>query len=267
MHSTLAGRALVSLKLRLADAADVALHRQDKFTPPRRLRSLTGDSDFHATGKEIVRLLGTLAGLQPTDRVLDVGCGAGRVARVLAGELLAPGSYDGFDVVPESIAWCRAHYRTTSVPFRFAHANLYNAMYNPGGVDTASDYRFPYADGSFDLVLATSVFTHLRTDAAERYLSEAARVLAPKGRLFATWFLIRDEPAPNGPALIDFARTTGPEAIADPAIPEAAVAFDTAWVTDRFRAHGLHLREPVHWGNWSGRPGAGYQDIVVADRR
>ncbi|MFX5884902.1 class I SAM-dependent methyltransferase, partial [Acinetobacter baumannii] len=88
------------------------------------------------------------------------------VAHVLARTLRPPATYDGFDVMPEAIAWCRRHYRGLPVPFRFVHADIHNALYNPSGSGSAADFPLPYADGAFDLVFATSVFTHLLADAA-----------------------------------------------------------------------------------------------------
>ena len=106
----------------------------------------------------------------------------------------------------------------------------------------AAEYRFPYADGTFDLVLATSVFTHLLADTAARYLAEAARVLAPGGVLFATWFLLRPDPALSDGAAFRFAPFDGgPAFVADPALPEAAVGYEASWVEDRLAAGGLAL--------------------------
>ncbi|MGI8505725.1 MAG: class I SAM-dependent methyltransferase [Solirubrobacteraceae bacterium] len=255
-----------SLKLRAADAADTARGRRDELTPPRRL-NFVGDSDFRATGDELARHFRELAGLQSSDRVLDIGCGIGRMARVLVPVLRPPGSYDGFDIVRPGISWCQKHYRDTPAPFRFHHADLHNAQYNPSGVDSALGYRFPYDDHSFDLALTTSVFTHLLAHAVDHYLAEAARVLAPGGRLFATWFLLTDENLVTPPPPFRFSDATAPAAIADPAAPEAAVAFDEAWVRERLRAHGFQLREPIHRGSWAGRSGRSLQDITVASRR
>jgi SAM-dependent methyltransferase len=264
-RSELVGRALSSLRLRAADAADAVLRRTDERLPPRRLQNLAGNSDFRATGEEFGRHLTELAALSASDRVLDIGCGAGRIARVLARDLRPPGSYDGFDVVPEAIAWCRRHYRDTRVQFRFVHADLGNTMYNPAGAASAAEYRFPYPDGAFDLVIATSVFTHLVTDAADHYLSEAARVLATGGRLFTTWFLIGGErPAGTARPTIDFTGGGGPAAVLDTSLPEAGVAYDATWVSGRLAARGLRLCQ-IAWGTWSGGDGRSSQDIVLAD--
>ncbi len=255
-------RAAESLRLRIADAADAMLGRRDQLTPPRRLRGFVGDSDFQETGEELVGRLHQLAGLTASDRVLDVGCGIGRIARVLVPELRPPGSYDGFDVVAEAIAWCQERYRETAVPFRFAHADIQNTVYNPSGTGSASRYRFPYADASFDLVVATSVFTHLLGDAADRYLAEVARVLVSGGRLFATWLLL----APGRSVGVPL-HEAGAARVFDPAAPEAAAAYDEGWVRERLTTHGLALREPIHWGTWAGGAGISYQDLIVADAR
>src|SRR5437016_675518 len=91
-------RALVSLRLRAADVADTMSGRRDRLTPPRRLSSYVGRGDFRGTGEEFLELFRTLADLRADDRVLDIGCGIGRMARVLVPVLAPPGSYDGFDI-------------------------------------------------------------------------------------------------------------------------------------------------------------------------
>ncbi len=259
------GRAATSLRLRAADAADALLRRREALTPPRRIADYVGDSDFRATGDEFLGHFRALAGLRPEDRVLDVGCGIGRMARVLVPILRPPGSYDGFDVVLPGIAWCRAHYRDTPAPFRFQHADLRNTLYNPTGREPALDYRFPYDEESFDLVLATSVFTHLLAPSADHYLAQSARVLTPGGRLFCTWFLLSGDHRQAPPSPFRFHDATLPAAIADPLTPDAAVAYDEGWVRERLSVHGLALRA-LHHGSWSGRSGASRQDIVIAYR-
>jgi SAM-dependent methyltransferase len=260
-------RSIQSLRLRLADAADAALGRRDAFTPPRRL-DFVGDSDFQATGEEFARHFRELAGLQASDRVLDIGCGIGRMARVLVPVLCPPGSYDGFDVDARGISWCERRYGSAPAPFRFRHVDVRNARYNPGGAVSGTELAFPYPDASFDIALATSVFTHLLADVADHYLAETARVLSDGGRLFATWFLLGTEhpPAPN--ASFSFSPTpTGDAAwIADQALPESAVAYEVQWLRGRLRQHGLQLREPISYGSWSGGQGTSLQDIVVAEK-
>ncbi len=258
-------RAARSLRLRAADAADALGGRRDALTPPRRLSDYVGDSDFRATGDEFRVHFEALAGLRSSDRVLEIGCGIGRMARVLVPVLRPPGSYDGFDVVRSGIEWCAARYGATPAPFRFHHADLRNAVYNPDGAQAAQDYRFPFPDGAFDLVIATSLFTHLLPAAAEHYLAQAARVLAVDGRLFTTWLLI---PAGTGlPAPFEpLAGADAVAAVSDPVTPEAAVAYDGDWLRARCAGLGLTI-DAVAPGTWTGRPGHSRQDLVIAHRQ
>jgi SAM-dependent methyltransferase len=258
-------RATASLRLRAADAVDAIAGRRDRLTPPRRLSGYVGPGDFRATGAEFLGHFQELAQLAPDDRVLEIGCGIGRMARVLAGVLRPPGSYDGFDVVAEGIDWCRDRYRDTAAPFHFRHVDLANPAYNPGGALDASAFRFPYPDAAFDLVIATSLFTHLLQDAADNYLAQAARVLAPGGRMLSTWYLIQDAQRATPPGGFARVRAGSPHAVRDPDVPEDAVAFDEAWLRERLAAHGLSAGALAR-GSWAGRPGRSLQDIVVARR-
>jgi SAM-dependent methyltransferase len=167
--------------------------------------------------------------------------------------------------VPESISWCAKRYRgRTRAPFTFTCADVQNTLYNPGGAQSASSWRFPFPDGTFDLVFAISLFTHLLEHSADHYIAEARRTLAPGGRMLLTWFLLADLDTPS-PAF-HFTANVGVTAVADPASPEAAVAYPETWVRERIGAHGLALREPIYHGSWRGTPSLCYQDIVVIDR-
>jgi SAM-dependent methyltransferase len=91
-------------------------------------------------------------------RVLDLGCGEGATLLHL-GE---PAGATGLDLFPEKIA--------------FARERLPKCRFVVGSV-----YELPFEDGAFDHVLVRDVIHHL--DEPERFVSEAARVLAPAGRL------------------------------------------------------------------------------------
>jgi SAM-dependent methyltransferase len=104
-----ARRARTSLRLRALDARDRLSGRSGRLVPPRRLQ-FVGEGDFVGIGDEFLSHLVSLCGLRPEDRVLDVGCGVGRLARPLAGYLSLDGAYAGFDVSAAGIRWCTQHY-------------------------------------------------------------------------------------------------------------------------------------------------------------
>jgi SAM-dependent methyltransferase len=219
-----------------------------------------GEGDFGAIGDEFLSHLVALCALKPEDRVLDVGCGVGRLARPLAGYLSIDGAYAGFDINAGAIAWCERRYRHYP-NFRFVHADVRNARYNPAGVGDAVSYAFPFEDGAFDVVVLMSVLTHLTADEALHYLGQVRRVLAPGGLMLATVFVL--DPEAPAPALA-FGPPSGGMAVVDPAVPEEAVAFEEEWLLEALRTAGLDL-VALHPGLWSGRPdGLSFQDVVVA---
>jgi SAM-dependent methyltransferase len=264
LHGVLA-RARTSLRLRALDLADTVRGRSEPLVPPRRLH-FVGPGDFVAVGDEFLGHFVELGDLKPTDRVLDIGCGIGRMARPLTRYLDAAGSYDGFDVSLEGIEWCRRHYARFD-GFRFEHADLVNATYNPGGAERAREYRFPYPDASFDFAFAISVFTHLVQPDAANYLAEASRLLKPGGRLFTTWLLIDDDARARiaaGDAAFDLVRHDAETAVMNSGTPEEAIAFEYGWVRGRLDEQRLTLRG-LWRGMWSGREsGRSFQDIVIA---
>jgi SAM-dependent methyltransferase len=256
-----------SAQLRMLDALDRVRGRHDPLVPPRRI-DFVGPTDFRATGEEFLGHFVTLAGLEPDERVLDIGCGAGRMARPLAGFLQPPGRYEGFDIVPEGISWCRRRYARAHPHFTFRLADVANPLYHPTGRVPARSYRFPYPDGAFDFAFATSVFTHLLEPEARRYLSEAARVLRPGGRVLLTFFLLDAQTEQLGAQrrwAFPFNEPHGAAFTVPGGLPEEAVAYPAAWLQERLAELNLRPDGPIRPGSWSGRgDGLSFQDIVVA---
>ena len=94
--------------------------------------------------------------------MLDFGCGCGRVVRHWANLSTA---VHGCDYSTGLVNWCRRR-----LPFaRFETNSLAPTL--------------PYADASFELVYALSVFTHLPRTLQQQWMGELARVLTPNGYL------------------------------------------------------------------------------------
>ena len=248
------------------DGLDFIAGRRDPLVPPKRLLRISTDpsSDYRATGAAFREFLVTHCGLRPDQAVLDVGCGVGRIAVALSGYLEAGGRYEGFDIVPEEIAWCRRQVSSRFPNFHFQLADISNQAYNPSGKTRASDYQFAYEAQTFDAAVVASVFTHIFAEDVERYVSEIARVLKPGGRCVASFYLMNDVTRSGiaaGTSRFGFRHRTGRCYVDDPHSPEWAVAHDEDVVRALFQRAGLQPAS-VMYGTWSSA-GVEAQDLVI----
>ena len=110
----------------------------------------------------------------PSDRILDLGCGTGIVARTLRERLGGGFSIAGIDASADMIAMARR--LAPDLEWREADAR-----------------SLPFADDSFELVLSQQMLQFV-PDPGEA-LREASRVLVPGGRLvLATWRPRHEQP-------------------------------------------------------------------------
>ena len=124
---------------------------------------------FAQSGQDTAQaLLEAIKGLyQPSWKVLDVGCGIGRVLKPLAKHFHA---LVGIDVSPTMIAQSKAWLSEIS--------NV--ATFETSGMDLHE-----FEDESFDLVYSYVAFQHMPRPVFEQYLGEINRVLTPEGYLAA----------------------------------------------------------------------------------
>jgi SAM-dependent methyltransferase len=257
-------------RLRWGPSDLLAARRRDSGLPPHppRYLAFVGGGDFDAVGQDFLGWFREYGELAPGERVLDIGSGVGRMALPLT-EYLGDGSYAGFDVGRGMVRWCQREIGDRWPNFEFTWAPVYNGKYNPFGNVAATEFRFPYDDASFDFAFATSLFTHLLADEARHYLAETARVLRPGGRCLLTFFLLTPasrERIAAGTSSFPFVHEIPGGLTIDAAQPEAATAFPAEDVEAWCAEVGLHLREPLQLGTWSGREGLTLQDVLVAVR-
>ncbi len=141
--------------------------------PPRALRTRVHGghdvSSYRATGHRCADDL--LAAIGRTDvprpHVLDFGCGSGRVLGWLA-SVRPDWQLSGCDIDADAVKWAAAALATIDIR------------------QTSGTPPTSYADDSFDIVFAISVFTHLDRDAQRAWLQEWARITRPTGLILVT---------------------------------------------------------------------------------
>lgn len=254
-----------------ADAAlDVVQGKDDYLVPPEDL-VFVGSGDFRKHGEEFLKYFVEYGGLQPDDRVLDIGCGLGRMALPLTHYLSKHGEYYGFDIVITGIVWCRERYVLNHRNFHFQFVDVFNKSYNHIGALKASEFDFPYSDSYFDFAFLTSVFTHMLIEDLEHYLAEISRVLKPGKKCLISLFLLNEVSRQNiesGRSKLDFKYSIEGGLTVNPDKPEDATAFDEGLIRMLYEKYNLYIEQPIHYGSWSGRPDfLSYQDIVVAAKR
>jgi SAM-dependent methyltransferase len=155
---------------------DNALDARGRPVPPTwMLQAVVGNSDpeaFAVSGDESARTFVRVledAGFAPRnfERVLDFGCGVGRVLRSMPD--VTPAALFGCDAKQEFVDWCSGN-------LAFAHI-----------VANGENPPLPFPNDHFDLVYAVSVLTHLDEAHQDRWLEEWNRVLKPGGGIIATF--------------------------------------------------------------------------------
>ena len=124
------------------------------------------------TGAYTARQVSAALDLRPTDRVLELGCGVGRIGRELAPKVAhwhgADISANMLKVAGERLAGCA----------------------NVGFTELTRASLQPLSDASFDKAYCVAVFIHMDKEDFYLYLEDLARVLKPGGLLyFDTWNL------------------------------------------------------------------------------
>lgn len=139
---------------------------------PQQMRRVHGGTDaasFRTVGYTNFRRLDwvlnrvTGRGIEGYRRVLDWGCGCGRLLRYMGG--LSSSQITGVDIDEDSVSWC-----AKNLPFA---ATQPIPLHPPTSLPAAS----------FDLIIGISIFTHLSEEVQIEWLKELHRLAAPGGVL------------------------------------------------------------------------------------
>ena len=133
---------------------------------------------FRGQWQELRQKTASLASIQPGEQVLDVGCGTGTLALLVARREGRAGRVVGVDPSTEQISRARSKAARHKVPVDFQ-------------IGVIEHLAFP--DQTFDVVLSTLMMHHLPAPLKHQGLAEIARVLKPGGRLIIADFKPKKE--------------------------------------------------------------------------
>ena len=128
----------------------------------------------------------SLGRLEPGERVLDLGSGAGTDSLVAALQVGPSGSVTGIDMTPEMVAKARAGAAELGLEITFVEGEA---------------ERLPFPDATFDVVISNGVIDLIPDK--EAVFAELYRVLVPGGRIQVADVTIQQPVSEEGKRNID----------------------------------------------------------------
>ena len=148
------------------ESIEQGLRLAGKSTGNLTLDDLAPVDEFHSRGKASTEELLSLAPIRAADKVLDVGCGLGGSARLIADRVAC--EVTGVDLTAEYIDVART-------------MTSWVGMTDQVRFTQATALQLPFADSSFDVVWTEHAQMNIRNK--QQFYHEIARVLRPGGRL------------------------------------------------------------------------------------
>ena len=167
--------------------SNTAIHYQDLFLPDfRSNENLNNNSEYLQSAIEQVEHLEKLCNLSEDTKLLDFGCGQGRLVNGIQYLQKNISIYTGIDTDGYSIRWCNKWLTNYGDIFSFIYLPAFNARYNKNADGLTI---LPFENKIFNIVFLNSVFSHMLSKDIIFYLNEFNRVLIKGGRVYLTAFI------------------------------------------------------------------------------
>ena len=238
-----------------------------------------GGSDPEAVGDACQRILQRYIAIGPQSRLLDFGCGVGRVLLSVLKHQPAVGAITGFDIMPPVVRFCESHIASAFPRASFQLIQGSNDHYDQfiaAGDALVAKTREQVLAGygsAFSGAYAFSVFTHVELADFRSLLALLFELLEPGGELLFTSFLLTPysrRAITERTALFPFGETAweqdGAIFIGNRSDRLGFIAFDLALVEQMVFDAGLVITHVEH-GSWTGANfSASLQDVIVCRR-
>jgi ubiquinone/menaquinone biosynthesis C-methylase UbiE len=245
-----------------------------KLIPAPEIRNLTGPFDdkelYFNLGKTQSEKIIQWLSIKPDQKILDVGCGCGRIAIHFLNYLNEQGQYIGIDSNKSLLSYCADNISIINNKFQFKLIDAYNGVYSRDGKLKCKDIIFPIEDGTVDIVIMWSVFTHMCLVDMDAYLKEIHRVLK-KGGLFISSFNLYNKFISNQikmeKAYLDIKyRINEASYSLDKETPEEGFAHNEEMVKEIYWRNGFFIKE-IKYGFWSSKELVGeFHDCIIAQK-
>jgi len=210
-------------------------------------------------------------------KIIDFGCGHGKLAPISVFFTHPNGEYLGIDIQESYINYCRRKY--AQLPrVKFHISKDYNPLYSPeqkSAVAASKSYGedWPVTVSSIDVVIAVSVFTHLQEADAFGYVNKIYTILKPNALAMLTCHIVEEPRRQPGfifnynpflTSLFKFA-TPLPNSnnwfTSNPALPESGIAINMTGLNGLIQ--GKFKIELIMRGSATGGKDPFPQDVVV----
>lgn len=239
------------------------------------LNTLVGGSDPEEVGNFCSGIVNRYFNIQNDSRILDFGCGPGRVLLSVLRQNPNLNKLVGFDIMDEAIEFCRNNIERSASNASFELISDKNDHYNThvSGV-AGKDIEFigrKYRN-FFNYVYAFSVFTHIDRHDFGRTLKFISDVAQPGGKALITAFLLTPfsrSKIESNTANFRFERPEmsddGLVFVGDAKDRLAFIAYDLLEAEKMFFDAGLVI-EHIEYGSWRGVASATLQDVIVCSK-
>ena len=245
-----------------------------KLVPDSDIRNWVGPFDdmewYFSLGKEQAEKIIKELSVKPEHKILDLGCGCGRIAIHFLNYLNDQGKYIGIDNNKPMLSYCKDNIAVLKDNFQFHYIDVYNGAYAPEGKLMPEVVVLPIESESVDIVILWSVFTHMFLKDMDSYLKEIYRVLKKGGRVIASLNLynefIRNQIKLNK-SYLDIKYSVDEYSYTlDLKIPEGGFAHKEDKVKECYWNNGFFI-EKINYGIWPCKELTGeFHDYIIAKK-